>query len=248
MGRFWTLKENNEDIDKKTINPFTEMMLKTDRNVPKRRPLKAALFDLDGTLFDTEGQYTIFWGGIGKKYNLGEDFAYKIKGSTLVRIYNLYFPDEALQAEITEQLNAYEAQMHYEFIPGALGFLKELKENGIKCAIVTSSNKAKMASVERQMPQFGTFFDRVLTSEDFTRSKPAPDCYLLGAKVFDAELDECVVFEDAFNGLKAGKDSGIFTVGVATYNKPEEIAEKCDYVIDDFRDLTLDKLVKAMNR
>lgn len=210
------------------------------------KQFKAALFDLDGTLFDTEGQYTIFWGEIGRKYNLGGDaFANKIKGSTLVRILE-YFPGEKLQKELIEQIDAYEATMHYEFIPGALDFLHELKLNGIKCAVVTSSNQTKMNSVRKQMPEFDSLFDRVLTSEDFSASKPAPDCYLLGAKVFDAGLDECVVFEDAFNGLQAGLSAGIFTIGLATYNSAEAIKDKCNFVINDFTELNLTKLKKIV--
>lgn len=208
--------------------------------------LKAALFDLDGTLFDTEGQYTVFWGEIGRRYNLGGDaFANMIKGSTLTRILK-YFPGE--EEEITRQIDAYEETMHYEFIPGALDFLRELKQNGIMCAVVTSSNRTKMDSVRRQMPEFDSLFDKVLTSEDFSASKPAPDCYLLGAKVFDAELDECVVFEDAFNGLQAGMSAGIFTVGLATYNSAEAIKDKCNYVINDFTEMNLDRLVEIMRK
>lgn len=247
MGQYWTRKGDKDDLDEKTINPFTEIVMKSDRAMKKRRPLKAALFDLDGTLFDTEAQYTVFWGGVGRKYGLGDDFADRIKGSTLVRILTLYFPGEELQKEITEAVDAYEATMRYEFIPGALDFLKELKANGIKCAVVTSSNKTKMASVAKQMPEFNSLFDRVLTSEDFARSKPAPDCYLKGAQVFGAELDECVVFEDAFNGLQAGMDSGIFTIGLATYNSEDAIKDKCNYVMKDFTGMNLKKLNEVMN-
>ncbi len=96
------------------------------------------------------------------------------------------------------------------------------------------------------MPEFDRLFDRVLTSEDFSRSKPAPDCYLLGAKVFGAELDECVVFEDAFNGLQAGMDSGIFTIGLATYNSEDAIKDKCHYVIKNFEGMTLSRLTDIM--
>lgn len=248
MGEYWTLKQQNEDLDEKTVNPFTEMMLKEDRGFPKRKPLKVALFDLDGTLIDTEGQYSIFWGGVGRKYNLGDDFADRIKGSTLVRILTTYFPDESLQKEITAQIDAYEEQMKYEFFPGALDFLRELKSNGIKCAVVTSSNQVKMASVKRQIPDFDLLFDRVLTSEDFARSKPAPDCYLLGAQVFGADLDECVVFEDAFSGLQAGMDSGIFTVGLATYNTREAILGRCHYILDNFCNFSLSHLTQIMNQ
>lgn len=246
MGQYWTRKGDQEDLDNKTVNPFTEIMVKSDRAYPKRRPLKVALFDLDGTLIDTEPQYTIFWGGVGRKYGLGEDFAYRIKGSTLSRILG-FFPDEATREEVSRGIEAYEDTMRYDFFPGALEFLRDLKSNGVRCAIVTSSNKIKMASVIRQMPEFESLFDKVITAEDFDKSKPAPDCYIYGMNVFGAEKDECVVFEDAFNGLEAGMSAEIFTVGLASYNKPEDIKDKCNYVLNNFEGFSYQKLVEVLN-
>lgn len=221
---------------------------KTKGNAPERRMIKAALFDLDGTLMDTEPQYTVFWGSMARRYRPDiPDLEYIIKGSTLTRIYDNYFPDKKVQEEITAQLDEWEAQMTYEFIPGALEFLRELKENGVKCAVVTSSNIPKMQSVARKMPEFSSIFDRILTSEDFAASKPNPDCYLLGARTFDAGTEECVVFEDAYNGLEAGMRSGIFTFGVATNLKPEDIKDKCNYVIKDFTELSYVKMLEILN-
>lgn len=212
------------------------------------RTFKAALFDLDGTLVDTENQYTIFWGNTCRKYRPDiPDLEYKIKGQTLVQIFANYFPDPEVQKEIVPALNAWEAQMQYPWIPGALDFLADIRRHGVKCAVVTSSNRPKMESVARAIPGFDQLFDRVLTSEDFSASKPAPDCYLLGAKIFGCSIDECVVFEDAFNGLKAGKSSGIFTIGLATYNPPEVIAPLCHHVIPDFTRLSYENLSQIIN-
>ena len=62
------------------------------------RILKAALFDLDGTLIDTEGQYSKFWNGIAKRYHHDiPDFANRIKGTTLVQIFKTYFPQKEVQ-------------------------------------------------------------------------------------------------------------------------------------------------------
>lgn len=211
--------------------------------------LKAALFDLDGTLFDTEGQYTIFWGATCRRYRPDiPGLEYMIKGTTLVQIFERYFPDPDIQAEIKVKLDEWERQMHYDWIPGALEFIEDCKRHGLKCAIVTSSNQEKMRAVAAQMPQFHSLFDRVLTSEDFTASKPAPDCYLLGASVFGCDISECVVFEDAYTGLQAGMSSGIFTVGVSTYLTPNEIRDRCNLVIPDFRELTVEKIRQAMQK
>ena len=207
------------------------------------KKLKVALFDLDGTLIDTEGQYTEIWGAIGRKYRPDlPDFSQVIKGTTLTQILDNYFPDMDIRHDVVAELDEKEAGMRYEFYEGALDFIADLRRHGVKCAIVTSSNKKKMESLKKQVPDFDDLFDRVLTSEDFTASKPNPDCYLLGARVFDAALDECVVFEDAFTGLQAGMSAGIFTIGLATCNSREVIEDKCNYVLDNFIGLTYDKI------
>ena len=210
--------------------------------------LKVALFDLDGTLIDTEGQYSTFWGAIGSRFRPDvPTLANDIKGTTLTNIYATYFPDPDVQKTITEELNAWEAQMKYEFLPGVTDFIQDLKDNGLKCALVTSSNTIKMKSVIRQIPNFNTLFDKVLTAEDFTASKPAPDCYLFGAKTFNAAPSECVVFEDAYTGLQAGMSSGIFTIGLATGHTPDEIRDKCNYVLNDFTGMTYSKLLDIVS-
>lgn len=209
---------------------------------------KAALFDFDGTLVDTEDQYTVIWGQIARRFRPDiPRLEYIIKGTTLKQIMESYFPDPKVQEEINQILDEAEAKMRYEFIPGALEFLKDLKAHGVKCIVVTSSNQTKMNSVRRKMQDFDKLFDRVLMSEDFKASKPDPYCYLLGAKVTESDISECVVFEDAFSGLQAGMSSGIFTIGVATNNTREAIADKCNFVIDDFTQMNFEKVQEMIN-
>lgn len=212
------------------------------------KTFKAALFDLDGTLFDTEGQYSIFWGKTCRRFRPDIDrLEYKIKGMTLVQIYDNYFPDPKVQDIITEGLNEWEMQMRYNWIAGAEDFVMDCKRHGVKCAIVTSSNQMKMKAVAAQLPHFDALFDRVLTSEDFSASKPAPDCYLLGAKVFGLDIDECVVFEDAINGLQAGMASGIYTIGITTTNTPDTVSQLSNHVIGDFTELDYEKVVSLLS-
>ena len=212
------------------------------------KTLKAALFDLDGTLIDTEGQYTVIWGNICRQFRPDiPGLEYKIKGTTLTQIFERYFPGEETRRQITTLLDAGEAGMNYSFYPGALDFITSLKTNGVKCAIVTSSNKKKMEAVAKAIPDFYQLFDRVLTAEDFTASKPAPDCYLQGAAAFGCNIDECCVFEDAFTGLQAGMSSGIFTIGITTCNPADTIKDKCNFVIDTFEGLTFEKIQDILN-
>lgn len=211
--------------------------------------LKAALFDLDGTLIDTEGQYTEFWGGMGRTYLPHiPTFAHDIKGTTLTQIFDRYFPDAALRQALTQKLDEWEARMDYPFIAGAEDFLDDLKKHGICCAVVTSSNQKKLNSLKARHPQFLRQFDHVLTAEHFRASKPAPDCYLQAAEVCGAGLDECAVFEDALNGIEAGRRAGIMTIGLCTTNPASQIQPLCDSVISDFRGMTTVRLTEMLNQ
>ena len=204
----------------------------------------AALFDFDGVVMDTETQYSLFWNKIGKQYFPQiEEFGRIIKGQTLVNIYAKYFAGmEKEQQDITARLNQFEKDMAYEYIPGVVDFMKDLRAHGVKMAIVTSSNDLKMANVYKAHPELKELVDRILTAEMFTRSKPAPDCFLLGAEVFGTVPQNCVVFEDSFHGLEAGNAAGMAVVGLCTTNPKEAIADKCKLVIPDSTAFSFEKM------
>lgn len=204
----------------------------------------AALFDFDGVVMDTETQYSLFWNKIGKQYFPQiEEFGRIIKGQTLVNIYAKYFAGmEKEQQDITARLNQFEKEMAYEYISGVVEFMKDLRAHGVKMAIVTSSNDLKMANVYKAHPELKELVDRILTAEMFTRSKPAPDCFLLGAEVFGTVPQNCVVFEDSFHGLEAGNAAGMAVVGLCTTNPKEAIADKCKLVMPDFTAFSFEKM------
>ena len=178
--------------------------------------MKAALFDLDGVVFDTEPQYTVFWGSQCRLYHPEHPgLEHEIKGSTLTQIYDGWFsgPLEAEQPIITERLNAFEAQMTFEYIAGFEALIADLHAHGVRTA-------------------------------DFEYSKPHPDCYLKAAARFGVQPSECVVFEDSFNGLKSGRAAGMKVVGVATTNPQEAIASLSDIQITDYVRVDYKSLLK----
>lgn len=204
----------------------------------------AALFDFDGVVVDTETQYSVFWHKMGVDYLGMEDLEKRIKGQTLVYIYDTFFSGmDKEQQEITIALDRFDREMSFDFIPGVEAFVSDLRRNHVRVAVVTSSNDKKMEVVYRAKPEIRTMFDHILTAEMFTASKPAPDCFLLGMKVFGTTPETTYVFEDSFNGLKAGMASGATVVGLATTNPRPEIAPLCHHVLNDFEGFTYDKLV-----
>lgn len=212
------------------------------------RQFEAALFDLDGVVFDTEPQYTIFWRQEGRRYHPEiSDLEFRIKGQTLTQIYDAFFADvKEEQPEITRRLNEFEQNMSYPYVYGIKDFILQLRKENIKTAIVTSSNMPKMQNVYRQHPDFQSLFDTILTSEDFSKSKPSPDCYLSAMRVLGVNPEGCVVFEDSFNGLKSGRASGATVIALSTSNAVELLKPLSDLVIPDFRTITVPHVCKLL--
>ena len=216
----------------------------------KQKVLKAALFDLDGVVFDTEPQYTLFWSAICRQYHPEHPgLEQEIKGSTLTQIYDCWFSGNLKKErpEVTKRLDAYEQQMHYDYIAGFEKLIRDLQIHGVKTAVVTSSNLPKMESVYRYQPDFKNLFDAILTSEDFDRSKPDPDCYLKAAERLGVRKSECIVFEDSFNGLRSGRAAQMAVVGLATTNKAEDITPFSDMQIFDYQSVSFFSFERLLN-
>lgn len=202
----------------------------------------AVLFDFDGVVMDTERQYSHFWKEIGVRYGF-EALERRVKGQTLTYIYDHFFCGmEQEQRRITEELLRYEQQMTYEYVPGVVQFIDALRRADIPTAVVTSSNRQKMASVYRVHPEVKQLFGHILTAECFAASKPDPDCYLRGMDLFHVLPEATFVFEDSPNGLRAARASGACVIGLATTQPAEEIAPLCHRVIPDFTDFTVETM------
>ena len=138
--------------------------------------------------------------------------------------------------------------MEYNYIRGAREFIITLKKAGIHTAIVTASDEEKMQRVLAIHPEFTDMFDYILTSKDYTTGKPAPDCYLKGAEIFEASPRECVVFEDSINGLHAGRESGAYVVALTTTNSYAVVSALANLVINDLSELTLPTLLQQFEQ
>lgn len=202
------------------------------------------LFDLDGVLLDSEGQYSIFWAAMDREHPTGIDnFAGFIKGFHLTRILS-YFENDEVRQEVVDKLLAFEREMRYEFFPGALDFVRQLRDAGIPMAIVTSSDHMKMQSLYRQHPEFPTLFDQIITGDMVTKAKPDPDCFLMGAKLLGVDIKDCIVMEDSRNGLLAGRASGARVIGITTTLSDEEVASLSDVTAHAVSELSIEQIIK----
>lgn len=193
---------------------------------------EAILFDLDGVLIDSEGLYTVFWDKTEKLYPTGiPDFAHAIKGMNLPGILALFKPEE--RDDILDRILRFDADLRYPLFPGAEDFLKMIEAEGIKAALVTSSNPEKMEQLFRQYPQFREYFGIIVNGSMVTKGKPDPEGYLLAARLLGCDASKCVVIEDSMQGIRAGKAAGAEVWGLSTTLTRDSIAPEADFVFAD---------------
>ncbi|MCX6894295.1 MAG: HAD family phosphatase [Verrucomicrobia bacterium] len=89
-------------------------------------------------------------------------------------------------------------------------------------------------------------FQAIVTAEDVTQGKPAPEVFLTVAARLGARPERCVVFEDALAGLEAARRAGMVRVGVATTHPPETLAPHADFVVRRLDELSVAQLAAAV--
>ena len=110
----------------------------------------------------------------------------------------------------------------------------ELKEMGVLRAVCTSADKVKMEINLKSIGLSG-MFDALINGRDIKHNKPAPDIYLKGAEMLGVSPSECLVVEDAKNGILAAKAAGMMQCAVTTTFTAKELSETVDpdFTVDD---------------
>jgi beta-phosphoglucomutase len=214
--------------------------------------IKGFIFDLDGVIVDTRPYHLMAWQHVAEDFGVRIDEGHNEVLRGLSRMKSLEKILEWGNLYLTEAEKLYWSDLKNnkyleliaqmtpdEVLPGVRVFLEAAKEDGYKTALVSSSKNAR--SVLRSV-RLESFFDAVIDGNVTKKSKPAPDCFLLAADALDLNPSECVVFEDAPNGVMAAKQCNFMTVAVGMHS------HICfaDTDIKGFDGLTICQLKKAL--
>lgn len=207
------------------------------------------LFDLDGVLIDSERSYSRFWKEVDRVYPTGYDnFDRIIKGTTLYDILDRYFSDPEVREKVTQLCLELERNIRYGYEKGAHELLRGLKERGIPVALVTSSDKVKMHNLWLQLPDLRDLLTAVIDAECVTKSKPDPEGYLKGAAALGVAPEHCVVFEDSLTGVKAGRASGSYVIGMSQTLGADVVRPYSDEVHASLEEIDPDVLIALLRR
>ncbi|WP_236264036.1 HAD family phosphatase [Dysgonomonas sp. Marseille-P4677] len=207
----------------------------------KKSKITTVLFGLDGVVVDTEHYYDNFWNNIAQKNDLKiNNFPATIKGMTLNSIIELYFAISSQEEKqiIRQACSDMEQAIDYKkiAIPGVLDFIEYLKRENYKIGLVTSSPTSKVQVVLKQL-SLDESFDTVITSDSIKKGKPDPMGYVLAQNNLGVLSGECVVFEDAFTGIKAATYAFMRVIGVSTTLSSDFLKDYTYGVISDFSDI-----------
>jgi beta-phosphoglucomutase len=191
--------------------------------------IKAVIFDLDGVIVDTAKYHYLAWKKLSTMLNINftEEDNEKLKGVSrmasldiILNIGNLTIDDTKKQ-EYADQKNKWyldyiDRMTPQEILPGALEFISELKEAGIKTAIGSASKNTPLI-LERL--GLNKFFDAVADGNIVKNAKPDPEIFLTAARMLAIPPLSCVVFEDAIAGIESSLNAGMICIGVGSTKK-----------------------------
>lgn len=214
----------------------------------------AVLFDMDGVLVDSEpvinaaaiaglAEYGVYArpedfhpfvgtgedryiGGVSELYGV----PYKLEMKT--RVYEIYLE------LVPERIKVFE---------GVKELLQSLQAAGHIMALASSADRIKIDANLRAADISPDYFAAIISGDDVVRKKPAPDIYLQAANKIRAVPEQCVVIEDALNGIMAAKAAGMKCIAVASSFSPEQLsAESPDYICNHIGEMF--RLIKELGK
>lgn len=197
---------------------------------------QAILFDLDGTLVESNSFIERLWQDWGRQHGIAPQYMSEVmhgrRAREIIHIVAPHLPikEEAYAME-TAEISNMEGMQAYR---GARGLLDTLPRK--QWAIVTSGT-LRVASARLNYAKLPTP-EVFITADDVKAGKPAPDGYLLAAKRLNVSPADCVVVEDAPAGIQAGKAAGMKVIGIASSLQKETLSQ-ADIVVRELADIKL---------
>ncbi len=203
----------------------------------------ALLFDLDGTLAETDSLHLPTWVDVLRPHGIRVDeefYRERISGRSNSKIVEDLLPDltteDGRKLADAKEASFRERAHELEPLPGLLDFMQEGKSRGLSLGLVTN---APEENVEAILPalKLGEFFDEVVLSDEVGSVKPDPAPYRAALEKLGVAPEEALAFEDSTSGIASSVAAGILTVGIASTQRPETLEEAGAFMVaKDFTD------------
>lgn len=200
---------------------------------------KAFLFDLDGVIVDTAVFHYKAWRRLANElgFDIDHELNEQLKGisrmdslDVILKHGNVVLSDEEKLKYATQKnewyLDLVEQMSPNDILPGILTFILNSKKLGIKIGLGSASKNAPKILEKTGL---SLLFDAIIDGNQVSKSKPDPEVFIKGADALSTDYKDCVVFEDAYAGVTAGKAAGMKVVGIGD----ENILTNADLVVSN---------------
>lgn len=215
--------------------------------------IKAVIFDMDGTIIDSEPLHFSLEDKIFKSYGINMD---KEEHNSYIGTTSFYMWDKIknrynLKEEVKELVKKDRDEYYHTIIKnpekiiemeGAVSLIKKLYEKNIKLCLASSSPLDVINHVLKTL-KIDKLFCQVITGDAVKNSKPSPDIFLKSAELLKVLPEECVVFEDSNNGVTAAKRAGMKCVGIRNPNSGIQDISSADIIIESFVNFDFKKIM-----
>jgi beta-phosphoglucomutase len=209
---------------------------------------KACIFDLDGVIVDTAKYHFLAWKRLADKMgiNFTEHDNERLKGVSRMASLEIILElgGKSLPQTEKEKLADIKNRWYVEYIsrmtpeeilPGAMEFVRELRNKNYKVALGSASKNTPMIIERVGMTDI---FDAIADGNTVRRAKPDPEVFLKASSVLGVDPDRCIVFEDAAAGIEAALNAGMACVGIGN----SKILKNAHLVIGGLNEMNIDKI------
>lgn len=213
--------------------------------------LKGLLFDMDGTLVDNlEYHFAAFEGYAEREgFTMLEPMSLKLNGMHSNQIFPLMLGEKVVAEYGLDRLNREKEEVYRDMyrdkvtpIAGIIELLQAAKAAGVKCAIGSSGCRENVEMIINGLG-IHDLIDVSISGSDVTHGKPHPEIFTKAHEAMGLKAEECIVVEDAVNGILAGVAAGCKCLGVLTTATAEALTEAgASMCIEDYTSLTIEGL------
>ena len=213
--------------------------------------LKGLIFDMDGTLVDNLAYHFLAFDEYAKRegFTLLEPVSLKINGMHSNDIFPLLLGDEVVAQYGLDRLNREKEEVYRDMyrskiapIAGLLELLRAAKKAGVKCAIGSSGCRENVEMIVEGLG-IADLIDGSISGSDVTHGKPHPEIFTKAHELLGLKAEECVVVEDAVNGIVAGLAAGCKCIAVTTTASTEMLSEAgASLCFADYTQVSIEKI------
>lgn len=209
--------------------------------------IRTVIFDMDGVIIDTEPIHHHAFFAEFAELGIGvteAEYATFLGQSTrnvfqwLKQEHGLPQDVEVLVQRKRELFNeVFDTDAALDLLPGVRQLIEDLRRHNVQLVVASSASKATIARVFDRFG-LGPAFTHRISGEDFAESKPHPAIFLRAAELAGTPISECIVIEDAANGIAAAKAAGIYCIAYASPHSEGQNLHQADRIVRDFAELS----------